>query len=145
MVKTGDNVTVHYVGKFDDETVFDSSHDRGEPIAFQIGSGQMIPGFESAVAGMHAGEVKNIRLDPADAYGEVNPEAVGEVNKSNFPEDFEFVTGATVYGQAQDGSPIIAKILSEGEDTVTMDMNHPLAGKHLNFEITLVDLEAATA
>ena len=79
MVKTGDNVTVDYVGKFDDETVFDSSQQRGEPITFEVGAGRMISGFENAVVGMKTGETKSVRLGPDDAYGDIRPEAVGEI------------------------------------------------------------------
>lgn len=137
-VKNGMNVSVHYRGTLNDGTEFDSSYDRGETLDFQVGSGQMIPGFDSGVVGMQIGETKTISVDPADGYGEVNPEAVQEIPKDQFPEDFEFIVGATVTGQGPRG-PIMAKILKEGSDTVEMDFNHPLAGQTLTFEIEVVN------
>ena len=141
-VKNGMNISVHYRGTLDDGTEFDSSYGRGETLDFQVGSGQMIPGFDSGVVGMQVGETKTISIDPADAYGEINPEAVQEVPKDQFPEDIEFVVGATVTGQGPRG-PIMAKILKEGTDTVEMDFNHPLAGQTLTFEIEVVNAAEA--
>ena len=139
-VKNGQPVSVHYVGTFDDGTTFDSSWDREEPISFTVGAGQMIPGFDKAVEGMKIGETKNISLEPEDAYGEVNPNAIQEVKKEAFPSDFEPVEGQTVYGQTQEGHNFQAKVVSLQEQSVVLDFNHPMAGKSLNFEIELVDV-----
>ncbi len=100
----------------------------------------MIPGFDSGVVGMQVGETKKISIDPQDAYGEVNPEAVQQIPKSQFPDDFNFVVGATVSGQGPRG-PIMAKILSENNENVELDFNHTLAGKKLNFEIEIINAE----
>lgn len=139
MVQTGQTVSIHYTGTFDDGTEFDSSRNRGEPLAVQVGVGQVIPGFDEALQGMTIGEVKNISLTPDSAYGPRNEEAVQSVPLSAFPEDFQLVEGAQVQGQGPAG-PILATIQSWNESTVTVDMNHPLAGKSLNFEIELVSV-----
>ena len=136
----GNTVSVHYRGTLEDGTEFDSSHSRGETLTFQVGSGQMIEGFDKGVVGMQIGDVKNITLEAEQAYGEHRPEGVQEVSKENFPPDFEFVIGGTVHGQGPDGQPVIAKILSEQDETATLDFNHPLAGKTLNFEIEMVEI-----
>ena len=94
----GDNVSVHYTGTLNDGTKFDSSHDRGEPISFTVGAGQMIAGFDSAVNGMVVGETKSITLEPDQAYGAKNPEAIQVAPKTEFPEGFEFIEGGVVQG-----------------------------------------------
>tara|TARA_B100000131_G_C17810723_1_gene489527 strand:+ start:73 stop:507 length:435 start_codon:yes stop_codon:yes gene_type:complete len=137
-VEAGKNVAVHYEGTFEDGTVFDSSKERGEPLTFQVGANQVVPGFESAVLGMTVGETKDVSLSPESAYGEPNPEAVQVYKKTQFPEDVTLTEGHTVAGQNGLGQPMVAKILKiEGED-VTLDFNHPLAGKTLNFNIEVV-------
>ena len=139
-VKNGSSVKVHYIGTLTDGTEFDSSKKRNETLDFQVGTGQMIPGFENGVMGMKVGEKRNLTLDPSEAYGPVNPGAVQEVPRNQFPEDFEFVVGATVHGDGPQG-PIMAKILAENKDTISLDFNHPLAGETLNFEVELVEIE----
>ena len=139
MVQAGQTVSIHYVGTFDDGTEFDSSRNRGEPLAVQVGSGQVIPGFDEALQGMAIGEVKNIHLTPDMAYGSRNDEAVQTVPKTAFPPEFQLVEGVQVQGQGPAG-PVLATIQSWDESTVTVDMNHPLAGKNLNFEIELVSV-----
>jgi FKBP-type peptidyl-prolyl cis-trans isomerase 2 len=139
-VINGNTVSVHYRGTLEDGTEFDSSHNRGETLTFQVGSGQMIEGFDANVVGMKVGEIKNITLDANKAYGEHNSEAIQEVSKEVFPPDFEFVVGATVQGQGPNGQPVVAKILSEQDETATLDFNHPLAGHKLNFEIEMVEI-----
>ena len=139
-VTNGQNVSVHYVGKLEDGTEFDSSRPRGETLDFEVGSGQMIEGFDTAVVGMTIGETKNITLAPDKAYGELDPEAVKEVPMANFDPSFEPVVGHTVMGQNELGQRLMAKIEAITDDTVTLDFNHPLAGKSLNFEIELVSI-----
>lgn len=141
-MENGQVVSVHYVGTFDDGTEFDSSRARGEPLTFQLGSGQVIPGFDSAVSNLSVGEAVDVRLEAAEAYGEKIPEAVQEVPLSMFPEDFEFKVGATVYGQREDGGQMMAQIMSIGDETVQLDLNHPMAGKALNFNIELLEVGA---
>jgi len=139
-VETGQKVSVHYVGTLDDGTEFDNSRTKGDPLGFVAGSGQLISGFDSAVVGMSVGEVKNVKIECADAYGEYMPEAIVSVPKSQFPPDFQFEDGAVVHGKNPDGSLAAATIKSQDGFTVTLDCNHPLAGKNLNFEIEVMDI-----
>ena len=139
----GSNVNVHYKGTLNDGTVFDSSYDRGETIAFTVGDGTMIPGFNNAVTGMKIGEVKNISLTSEESYGQHHPEAVKEVPKTSFPNDFSFEQGAHIYGTAN-GAPVSGIIQEINEEEVTVDFNHPMAGKDLNFEIELVSINEIT-
>ena len=140
-VKNGSVVSVHYKGTFDDGTEFDSSHERGEPMTFEIGSDQLIAGFESAAMGMIVGESKTFKLTPTEAYGEVDPSAVQPVPTSNFPEDFEFQVGAIVQGENSEGQPVMATINGVDGENVILDFNHPMAGKNLNFEIEITDVK----
>ena len=138
--ENGNIVKVHYKGTLDDGTVFDSSYERQEPIQFQLGSGQMIPGFDTAVTGMAVGEVKKVKLTANEAYGQVDPARVGEIEKSNFPEDFQFGQGVAVQSATPQG-PVFGTIQEVKDNTVMIDFNHPMAGKDLNFEIELVNVE----
>ena len=139
--KKGQTVSVHYVGTFDDGTEFDSSRERNEAISFEVGSGQLLSGFDSAVSGMKIGEVKKIKLEPEEAYGNVNPNAFQDVPHSNFPPDFSFEVDGMVRAQDPQGDSIVARIDKIDNDTVTLDFNHPLAGKSLNFEIELLSVD----
>ena len=145
-VKAGQTVSVHYVGTFDDGTEFDSSRSRNIPITFQTGAGQMIPGFEQAVLGMKVGETKQASLTPELAYGESREDLVQNISTKLFPEDFDFVVGATVKGDAPNGQPLLAAIVAHQpeNETVVLDFNHPMAGKTLNFEIEVVSIEDST-
>jgi peptidylprolyl isomerase len=136
----GDIVKVHYKGTLNDGSQFDSSYDRGEPVTFTVGEGQMIEGFDTAVVGMTTGEVKNITLTPAEAYGDVNPDAFTELNKDTFPEEFEFTNGDKIPLMGPGGSHFIGTITEIRDSDITVDLNHPMAGKDLNFEIELVDV-----
>ena len=101
----------------------------------------MIAGFDAALPGMLVGETKKIRLEPVKAYGEINVSAIQEVTRTSFPENFEFVEGMQVSGQNQHGQKVTGKIRELGDKTVTMDFNHPMAGKTLNFEIELMSIK----
>ena len=138
--QTGKAVSVHYVGTFDDGTEFDSSRSKGEPLTFQVGAGQVIPGFDNAVANMSVGETLDIRLEPSDAYGDINPEAFQDVPKTMFPDDFEFKVDEIVQGQQPNGQPFRARIAAFSDDSVNLDFNHPMAGKALNFNLELVSV-----
>jgi len=138
--KTGDMVSVHYIGTFNDGTQFDSSREREKTLDFRVGSGQMIPGFDTALQGMTEGETKKITLTPAIAYGEVNPAAVTEVPKTQLPGGTELFVGKKLQGRRPDGQPIFGSITEIKDASVMVDMNHPLAGKDLNFEIELVSI-----
>lgn len=140
-VENGQTVELHYVGTLEDGTEFDSSRSRNETISVQVGSGQLITGFDNALAGMKLGEVKNITLSPEEAYGDVNPEAYDVVPLNAFPENFEPIVGNMVQGTSPHGQPVVAKIDSIGDASVTLNFNHPLAGKTLNFEIELVNIQ----
>ena len=139
-VKTGHNVQVHYKGTFTDGTVFDESRTRGKTLEFQVGSGQMISGFNDAVVGMDEGETKTVTLTSENAYGAPNPEAFQTVPKEAFGEDFDFVLEGMIRGNGPQG-PFVAKIHEIEEDSVVLDFKHPLAGKDLNFEIEVVSVK----
>ncbi len=137
----GRTVNVHYVGTFDDGTEFDNSRNRGEAITFEVGAGQMIQGFDSAIDGMTIGETKTVTLTPDEAYGQVDPNAFQTVPEEMFESFGDLNTGQTVTGVAQNGEQFAARIHSLQENTVTLDFNHPMAGKNLNFEVELVSVE----
>ena len=136
----GRTVNVHYVGTLDDGTEFDNSRIRGETISFEVGAGQMISGFDAATEGMTIGQTKNVKLSPGEAYGDVNPAAFQVVPNNAFPNDFVPEPGAMVHGQTPEGQNFSARVHQLQENTVTLDFNHPMAGKTLNFEIELVSV-----
>jgi len=138
--KNGDTVKVHYTGKLDDGSVFDSSKDRG-PLEFTIGKGQVIPGFESAVTGMAAGESKSATLPPEKAYGPHRKELMAEVERAQLPEDLEVSVGQRLQVQQPDGQRLVVAVADVGEDKVTLDANHELAGKTLTFDLELVEVD----
>ena len=135
--KRGDTVKVHYTGKLDDGTVFDSSEDR-EPLEFAIGAGNVIPGFEQAVLGMSPGDSKTTTIASAEAYGPYYEERVLVVDRQQMPADLPVDVGATLQIQQQDGMVIPVVITDINEGAVTLDANHPLAGEDLTFEIRLM-------
>ena len=135
-INTGQVVSVHYVGTFDDGTEFDSSRNRGEPLTFQLGTGQVIPGFDNAVASMSVGDTQDIRLEPAEAYGEVNEAAFQDVPRTMFPEDFEFRIDEIVQGQQQNGQAFRARIVSVGDETVNLDIDPTMSQVRCNGPIT---------
>lgn len=139
-IKNGDKVSVHYRGTLDDGTEFDNSYDRGETLTFEVGVGQMIKGFDSGVVGMTVGETKTIKITADEAYGQRQPEAVQSIPKTSFPENFQFIIGQQVQGTGPNGENISAVLISEEEETATLDFNHPLAGKDLNFSVELVEI-----
>jgi len=139
-VENGNTVSVHYAGTLNDGTEFDSSYTRGEPLTFEVGAGQMIRGFDSALPGMEVGEVKNVSLPPGDAYGDRNEEATQIVPVAQFPEGLDLTIGQMIRGNQPNGQPFMAKIINSDTHTVTLDFNHPLAGEELNFKIELVDI-----
>lgn len=140
MSNEGKRVRAHYIGTFDDGTVFDSSVDRGEPLEFVCMAGQMIPGFDSAVNTMEVGETKKVHLNASEAYGEHVDELVQTVPTANVPGAEELPVGQTVYLQGPGGQPLPAKVVEVTDEQVTFDLNHEMAGKDLNFEITLVEV-----
>jgi FKBP-type peptidyl-prolyl cis-trans isomerase 2 len=143
-VEVGNNVTVHYVGTLTDGTEFDSSRSRGEPIAITVGAPGLIAGFSSALIGMAEGQTKRVSIASEDAYGARHPEAIQQVPKQAFGPDFEFILGGTVQGNGPGGT-FIATITEIQEEDIMLDMNHPLAGEELIFEIQMLEIDGATS
>ena len=137
--KSGDKVKIHYTGKLDDETVFDSSVER-EPLEFTVGDGKIIPGFEKAVVGMAPGESKSVKINPDMAYGQHREELVVDVKREHVPDCLDLKVGGFVQIRQRDGGAIQAKVIGLSESMITLDANHPLAGKELTFEIKLLEI-----
>ena len=140
IVKNGDKVKVEYTGKLEDGTIFDSSEKQGVPLEFTVGQGQLIKGFEEAVVGMQIGEEKEITLAPEEAYGQYNPELVRELPKENFPTEEEIQPGMMFLMNLPDGRQIPVRITVVTEETITLDLNSPLAGKTLIFKIKVIEV-----
>lgn len=140
--ESGDTVRVHYTGTLDDGTVFDSSRD-GDPLEFVLGEGQVIEGFEEALLGMTEGESREVELPPEKAYGERSDDLVISVDRSELPEDLDPEVGQTLAVETGDEEEMAAWVAEVGEDAITVDLNHPLAGRKLNFEVELVALPEA--
>ena len=137
----GKKCRTHYKGTFNDGTQFDSSYDRGEPLEFVCGAGQMIKGFDAAVADMEVGQVVDIHLMPEEAYGMPNPEAIFTVEIAELPGSEDLEVGQQVYLSNQYGQPFPVKVTAKEETTITFEANHEMAGKELNFKIELVSVE----
>jgi peptidylprolyl isomerase len=137
--KKGDSVKVHYTGKLDDGTVFDSSVGR-EPLDFTVGAGQLIAGFDEAVVGMAVGEKKSVRIAAEQAYGPHNPEMTLQVPRSDLPADIQPELGMQLEASQEGGHSMVVTVVEVTEESVTFDANHPLAGKALTFEIEVVEL-----
>jgi peptidylprolyl isomerase len=135
----GSRVKVHYTGRLDDGTVFDSSEGR-EPLAFTIGLGQMIPGFEQGVIGMEVGQSRVINIAATDAYGEYRPEGVLDVQRSEIGAEMELEVGMRLQATQEGGRRVDMQVIAITDDTVTLDANHPLAGKDLTFDIQVVEV-----
>lgn len=144
-VLTGKNVgktcRTHYRGTFNDGTQFDSSYDRGEPLEFVCGAGQMIRGFDAAVADMEVGQIVDVHLMPEEAYGMLDPNAVFTVEIAQLPGSEDLEVGQQVYLSNQYGQPFPVKVAAKEETTITFDANHEMAGKELNFRIELVEVK----
>jgi FKBP-type peptidyl-prolyl cis-trans isomerase 2 len=137
--KKGDNVKVHYKGKLTSGEQFDSSEGR-EPLAFTVGAGQMIKGFDEAIPGMAVGEKKTINIAPENAYGAINMEAIIEFPKTNIPPEMNLEVGMRLQLQNDAGHPIPVVVIEVKEEAVILDANHELAGKELVFDIELVEI-----
>ena len=137
--KQGDTVKVHYTGKLDDGTVFDSSKNRS-PLEFKIGEKKVIPGFEEAVINLNPGETKTIKIKADDAYGQYRNDLVITVDKKNLPQNLEPKIGQNLQIKQENDQIIIVTVTGITDSNVTLDANHPLAGKDLTFEIELVEI-----
>ena len=139
-VKAGDKVKIEYTGTLDDGTIFDSSEDHGRPLEFEVGAGHVIKGFDDAILGMKEGDEKQFSVSPSEAYGEHNPQLVQKVPKEIFPNDAELAPGLMFEAGLPTGEKIPAMITAIEESIVSVDLNHPLAGKTLNFKIKLTEI-----
>lgn len=135
----GDTVAVHYTGTLDDGEVFDTSKGR-DPLEFQVGGGQVIPGFDRAVQGLAPGETREVRLEPEEAYGDPREDMVVDVERSQFPAEAEPSVGQQVQVQVAPGQNRVATIQEIGDEAIKLDLNHPLAGKALTFDVELVEI-----
>lgn len=137
--KAGDKVKVHYTGKLDDGSVFDSSEGK-DPLEFTLGEGNIIPGFEKAVEGMEKGQSDTVTVEAEEAYGPYRDEMVFQVNSEEVPEDLDPKVGEQLQVRQPDGSTVVVMVKEVAEESITLDANHPLAGKELTFDIELVEI-----
>ena len=137
----GKTCRVHYKGTFNDGTQFDSSYDRGEPLEFLCGAGMMIPGFDAAVEQMEVGEIIDVHLMPEEAYGPKDPKAILQANISDLPGSEGLTVGEQVYLGTPDGQQVPVTVTAKDDTTITLDLNHEMAGKELNFRIELVEVK----
>ena len=137
----GKNVKVHYRGTFDNGTQFDSSYDRGEPLEFVCGAGMMIPGFDAAVADMEVGQEIDVHLMPEEAYGIPDPQVIFTMEIAELQGSEELEVGQQVYLTNPYGQPFPVKVTAKDEKNITLDANHEMAGKELNFHIELVEVQ----
>ncbi len=137
--KSGDTVTIHFTGKLEDGTVFDSSIDR-DPLQFTIGQNDMMPGLEEAVVGMEPGKSKTVIIPAEKAYGPYREEMVGELGRNELSDDLTPEVGQQLVINPPEGGEILLTVLAVSESSVTLDANHPLAGKDLTFDIELLEI-----
>ena len=139
-IKNGDKVKIEYTGKLDDGSVFDTSAGK-QPLEFEVGSGKVIKGVDNAVLGMEKGQEKNVKLEPKEAYGERNQQLMKKIPREHLPKEQEPKPGMVLIIKTPNGQQIPAKIADVTDNEITLDLNHPLAGKNLNFGIKVVDVE----
>lgn len=137
---SGNTVKVHYTGKLSNGQVFDSSEGK-TPLEFTIGNGQIIKGFENGVIGMEVGEKKTLNVPAEEGYGEHREELVAVVDKNNIPEHIDLAVGRQLQLQQQDGQQFNVTITDISDQDVTLDANHPLAGKELVFDVEMVSID----
>jgi peptidylprolyl isomerase len=138
-VKQGDTIRIRYIGRLEDGTIFDSSEGR-PPLEFTVGEGEVIPGLEQGVTGMSIGETKTITITPELGYGPYMKERVFEMDRKKMPGNFNIEVGLRLQMYRADGMPMMVTVVGISENTLTMDCNHPLAGKTLIFDATLVEI-----
>ena len=137
----GKTVKAHYRGTFNDGTQFDSSYDRGEPLEFVCGAGMMIPGFDAAVADMEVGQEIDVHLMPEEAYGMPDPQVIFTMEIAQLPGSEDLEVGQQVYLTNPYGQPFPVKVTAKDDTNITLDANHEMAGKELNFHIELVEVQ----
>ena len=145
-IKKGDTIKVHYTGSLEDGEVFDSSEKHGRPLEFEVGSGMIIKGFDEGILGMKKGDEKELKIEPKDAYGDHNAEYTRHVPKEDIklPEGQEPEVGMILGVTLPNGQQLPAKVSGVTEEEIIIDLNHPLAGKTLNFKIKLVEVREKT-
>jgi len=136
--KTGDTVVVHYTGRLEDGTEFDTSIGR-EPLRVEIGGGRFLPGFESALAGMNPGESKTVSVPPGDGYGERRDDMIVTLSREELPSDIDPSVGDRLEMSVEDDTMVVT-VAGLTDDTITLDGNHPLAGRTLVFEIEMLEI-----
>ncbi|NQU44651.1 peptidylprolyl isomerase [bacterium] len=137
--KKGNVVKIHYTGKLDDGTVFDSS-EGDKPLEFTVGAEEVIAGFDKAAEGMEVGEKKTVTIQPEDAYGPHHDELIETINRDRIPEDIHLEVGGQIQATQPDGESIVLTVVDMTDGQVTLDANHPLAGKALTFDVELVEI-----
>jgi len=140
-IKKGDKIKVDYTGTFDDGTVFDTSEGK-QPLEFEAGAGKVIKGFDEAVIGMEKDEEKEIKIEPKEAYGDINPQMVQKIPRDKLPPGQEPKPGMMLGLGTPDGKQMPARITEVNEKEITIDLNHPLAGKTLNFKIKIIEISS---
>lgn len=138
-VLQGDTIRIHYTGTLEDGSVFDSSDGR-EPLQFTVGSGQVIPGFDNAVLGLDPGDERTVTIPADEAYGQVRDDMVVQATRDQLPEGLEPELGDQLQLTTPDGQPIPVTVTDMDDETLTLDANHPLAGKDLTFAIRLEEI-----
>lgn len=139
--QAGHKVRVHYTGTLDDGSVFDSSRD-GEPLHFTLGSGEVILGFDKGVTGLSVNETRTVRIPAVEAYGPRQAQLVVEIPRKDIPPHLKLKKGQHVQMKGPGGAALTVVVVAESEESLTFDGNHPLAGKDLTFELTLVEIMA---
>lgn len=143
VAEDGDLISLHYTGKLEDGTVFDSSIGR-DPLAVNLGAGEIIPGLEKELYGLKVGDTKTVTVSPEEGYGAKRPEMIGTVPREFIPQAESLAVGSTIQSQAPNGQIITATVIDITEDSVTIDANPPLAGKTMIFEIEVLEVSKAT-
>jgi peptidylprolyl isomerase len=138
-VKVGDTVRIHYTGTLNDGSTFDSSEGR-DPLQFEVGSGQIIPGLDKELPGMAVGDKKTVNIPAAEAYGEKNPQMQQAIPREQIPANIPLELGMRLQMQTPEGQVIPVTVAAVDEQTVTLDANHPLAGKDLTFDFQVVSI-----
>ncbi len=137
--KTGDSVKINLTGKLEDGSIFANTTD-SEPLEFKLGEGKILPSIENAVEGMNVGESKSVKVPPEKAYGPRREELIGEVDRNKFPENVVLKAGQQFEVPQPEGRSVVVKVVDVSEQTVTIDGNHPLAGRELNFDLELLEI-----